>query len=162
MSGFDWRGSAVSLAVPAPRRLRKLERCLVALVMLVPVPLLALSGIGLPLPGVVGRGLASILPEQQPAPIIRPVATDHSAGTTTRSRRSETAGGTSVSGSASGTGGSVDVTGPGDTSTGVSAGSSDNGSITVGVNAPGGVSPSVGISPPAGGSVPSVTVGGPP
>jgi hypothetical protein len=63
MSGLDWsNGSSGVSARSGAYRLGKREWLLIGLVVLVPIPLLALSGIGLPLPGSVERGLASLLP----------------------------------------------------------------------------------------------------
>ena len=63
MSGLDWRAGSSGASVRlGSRHLGKREWLLIGVLVLVPIPLLALSGIGLPLPGVVERGLASLLP----------------------------------------------------------------------------------------------------
>src|SRR5439155_16579130 len=62
MSGLDL-GSGSTVPVLTGRRSVGARRWFViGLLVLVPIPLLALSGIGLPLPSVIERGLAAILP----------------------------------------------------------------------------------------------------
>src|SRR5438093_7685373 len=60
MSGLDL-GSGSTVPVLAGRRGVR-GWFLIGLVVLAPIPLLALSGIGLPLPSVIERGLSAILP----------------------------------------------------------------------------------------------------
>ena len=82
MSGLDLgRGNAVS-ALAERRRGSKREWFVIGVLALVPIPLLALSGIGLPLPSLVERGISAILPSGPPQ---SPVDSGLRTGATPRS-----------------------------------------------------------------------------
>ena len=66
---FPSRGTARSLrpASSSARAPRK-ELVVVGAALLLPIPLLALSGLSVPLPHVIERGLASLIPDRDPSP----------------------------------------------------------------------------------------------